>query len=158
MANMDTMKDAAAGKVVAVPVAKTGEVLDPVQNIEWNTDELAAIRAIQRALHTSRKPVTTDDVVKDLRKALQTKAKTTFYTPFETEFKNAERVAVRMQRPIETTMTEYMHKNVPASAWDVMVSLGCKLDVVPPKTATSSPDSPVDTPIAEVPATPTPKK
>lgn len=143
MANNDTLKG--VGVTGTVTVTANKEVLDAVANIEWTNEDKAAIRAIQRALSTSRKPVTTDDVVKDIKKALATKAKTTFYTPFETEFKNAERVASRMQRPIETTLTEYMHKHVPASAWEHMAYLGCKLDVAPPVTGK---DVPVTDPAA----------
>lgn len=146
MANNDTLRG--VGVTGVRPVTTNGEVLEPVSNIEWSPEEKAAIRAISLAMTSTRKPVSNDEIVKDLRKALATKAKTTFYTPFETEFKNAERVASRMQRPITTTLTEYMHKHVSATGWSVMNNLGCKLDVLPPKVNPASPESPVDTPKA----------
>lgn len=144
MANNDTMKEATKDNVTATKA--NGEILDAVPNMEWSAEEREAIRAIARALSTARNPVSSVDVVRELRKALAQKAKTTFYTPFETEYKNSVKVASRMAKVHDTTMTEYMHKNVSRTGWVVMNNLGCKLDVVPPKSNPASADSPVDTP------------
>jgi hypothetical protein len=144
MANNDTLKNVGVTEVKTV--TKNGEVLADVPAWEFNDEEKAAIRAIALALSTSRKPVSPADVVKDLKKSLQTKAKTTFYTPFETEWRSTDRANSAMKKVNEFTLTEYMHKRVMPSGWSHMTNLGCKLEVMPPKTNPASKDSPVDTP------------
>jgi hypothetical protein len=132
MANNDTLKGVGvAGQPVTVTA--NGSVLEPVPAIEWTAEELSAIRAIARSMSTDRKPVSSTEVVQEIRKALATKAKTTFYTPFETEWKNHTKVCSRTNKVVEGTETEYMHKYVPASGWKAMTDLGCKLAVLPPK-------------------------
>jgi hypothetical protein len=146
MANNDTLKGIGVVGNTPTTVTANGSVLEPVPAIEWTPEELSAIRAIARSMSTDRKPVSSTEVVQEIRKALATKAKTTFYTPFETEWKNHTKVCSRTNKVVEGTETEYMHKYVPASGWKAMTDLGCKLAVLPPKQNPASKPAVVDTP------------
>ena len=129
MANNDTMKNATVANTVTV--SKTGEVLDPVPAIEWSAEEMAAIRAMARKLTAGSKIVSASDVVGMIRDGLTTKAKTTFYTPRDTEYTNRERTDKRMGTIPQFTRAEYLTKFIPESEWIHMRNMKCKLEVWP---------------------------
>lgn len=140
MANTDTQKGIGVTGVAATNANK--EVIAEVPDMVWTKEERDCIRAIALALTTSRKPVSTDDVVTELKRALQAKAKSTFYAPFETEWKNHETVVRRDGGATsKEDKAKYMHRFVQPSGWTHMVNVGCKLDILPPK-AINPADSP----------------